>query len=249
MKKAILGLALLVLSSSAKAQTTTIRQVSGNCTIGGCASATLQDSETFSYSDYDPGYGNHSGFEVIFSFRGITYYGQGSAMNVICPSGTPVGYGCEDVQDINNSLNLGQLHFIEHLKVRCYRTGCVSSFNGGSVTLSNDNFEIPVIFDHDYNEPCYYLGTPCYDEAGTFSGQVGLAVLSTSDTIVALTSSDPSIQVPTSVTIPAGAFSANFLFNTSVVQTQTVVIITATFPDGTALSVTVTEEPSPSGGE
>jgi len=58
---------------------------------------------------------------------------------------------------------------------------------------------------------------------------------------VALKSSLPSVaQVPASVTVPSGALTANFSVGTTIVGSDTPVVITATYPFGTSVSTNIT---------
>ena len=65
------------------------------------------------------------------------------------------------------------------------------------------------------------------------------AAAPTGGVLVTLGSSDPSAQVPTSVTVPANAFSANFTITTSSVATATLVTITGSSNGTAQASLTV----------
>jgi hypothetical protein len=77
---------------------------------------------------------------------------------------------------------------------------------------------------------------------------VELAVKSITGTTVILKSSDPSINVPGTVTIAAGAFVADFTIKAAAIKyggLPTTGTIKAIFPDGHTVSLTVTDDPLP----
>ena len=226
MKKYIPRL-LVVLSVAvslfAQSGTTTLTQTTLSCGVFGCSNAKLQDAELFSYFiATDPYHGASH-----LTFRGQTYYDLTWTCGV---SGWP---GCGTSQTITG--NNAQYVVHETFQVHCSRTGCSTTNLSGSFTLNNEVFSV---------RPTTYGYTGPF----TGTGQVELAVKSTTDTIVTLTSSDPSITVPGTVTITAGAFVADFTLNDAAIpygNPATTGTITATFPDGYTANVTVTDNPLP----
>ena len=79
------------------------------------------------------------------------------------------------------------------------------------------------------------------------TGTVTLTAAPTSDVSVALSSSDTSATVPSSVTVKAGSTSATFGVNTSAVTNTTSVTITATY-NSSSKSATLTVNPASTGG-
>jgi len=65
---------------------------------------------------------------------------------------------------------------------------------------------------------------------------------------VQLFSGDPSVQVPSTLLIPAGQTSGTFLINTSAVATDTNVTIYAAYPSGVFVFTTLLVESNRSGG-
>jgi len=68
----------------------------------------------------------------------------------------------------------------------------------------------------------------------TVIGLINLSQPASVDDIVTLSSDNPAVQVPASITIPAKSFVVGFLATTSPVPSQTVVTVTATFNLGSA---------------
>ena len=83
--------------------------------------------------------------------------------------------------------------------------------------------------------------------SGSLNGTVRLASPATTDTTIALSSSDPAATVPNGVTIPQGAIAGGFFVNVVPVTTQTVVTISATAA-GVTKTATLTLIPVGGGG-
>ena len=231
---AALGLAALMPCTSwaqSTAPSTVLSQVSAqSCAVTGCINAKLSDGELFTFSDMLRYYGSYP-INGRLAFRGLNYdmTGQSSGYQVIDLSG-----------------NGGQFAVHEEFAVRCYR-GCTQTWLRGSLTVANEYIG---------TQPTNYgsSGYPAYTNISTGTGQVGLVSASQSDTLITLTSSDVTlIQVPSEVTILAGALDANFTI-TATAPTQpnsppdfspSTVVVTATFPDGQTASVSLLVTPLP----
>jgi hypothetical protein len=234
MKKHILRLLVMLsvaVSLFAQSGTTTMTQTTLTCRTFGCSNAKLQDGELFSYFIATDAYHGPS----HLTFRGQTYYDLTWTCGI---SGWP---SCGASQTITG--NNAQYVVHETFQLHCYRTGCSTTNLSGRFTLNNDVFSIrTTTFGGDTGYPNYAPGPL------TGTGQVELAVKSTTDTIVTLASSDASITVPGTVTITAGAFVADFTVNAVSIKNgnpATTATITATFPDGHTADVTVTDNPLP----
>jgi hypothetical protein len=234
MKKYLLRLPIMVsveVSLFAYSGTTTLKQTTLTCGTFGCSNAKLQDTELFSYSIATDAYHGPS----HLTFRGQTYY------DLTWTCGISKWPGCATSQTI--TANNGQYVVHETFQVHCFRTGCSTTNVSGSFTLNNDVFSIrPTTFGGDTGYPNYAPGPL------TGTGQAELAVKSITDTIVRLASSDPSITVPDTMTITAGAFIADFTVNAVGIKNgnpATTGTVTAMFPDGHTANVTVTDNPLP----
>src|SRR5579863_7819564 len=198
MKKYLLRMPIMLsvaMSLFANSGTTTLTQTTLGCSPFGCSNGKLQDGELFSYyiatsAYYGPSY---------LTFRGQTYY------DVTRTCGISQWPACAASQTI--TANNGQYVVHETFKMHCFRS-CVVTNLSGSLTLDNDVFNIrPTTFGGSGGYPSYGPGPL------TGTGQVELAIKSLTDTIVRLASTDPSITVPETVTITAGAFVADFTVN------------------------------------
>jgi hypothetical protein len=235
MKKYLVRLPIMLsvaVSLFAQSGTTTLTQTTLTCGTFGCSNAKLRDAELFSYFIASDAYHGAS----HLTFRGQTYY------DLTWTCGISRWPGCGPSQTI--TANNGQYVVHETFQLHCYRTGCSTTNLSGSFTLNDDVFSIrPTTFGGETGYPNYAPGPL------TGTGQVELAVKSTTDTIVTLESSnDPSITVPETVTITAGAFVADFTVNAVGIKygnPATTATITATFPDGHTANVTVTDNPLP----
>jgi hypothetical protein len=233
MKKYLLRLPLMLLIAVplfASTGTTTLAQTTHPCNPFGCTNAPLQDGELFSYYIATSAYYGPS----RLTFRGQTYY------DLTWTCGISQYPSCVASQTI--TANNGQYVVEETFQQHCFRT-CVTTNLSGSFTLNNDVFSLrPTSFGGQAGYPSYGPGPL------TGTGQVELAVKSLTDTIVTLASSDPSITVPETVTITAGAFIADFTVNAVGIKygnPATTGMIRATFPDGHTVNVSVTDNPLP----
>lgn len=233
MKKYLLRLPLVLSIAAplfASAGTTTLTQTTRPCSPFGCTNAPLEDGELFSYYIATSAYYGPS----HLTFRGQTYY------DLTWTCGISQYPGCVGSQTI--TANNGQYVVHETFQQHCFRS-CVTTNLAGSFTLNYDVFSMrPASFGGQAGYPSYGPGPL----AGT--GQVELAVKSLTDTIVTLVSTDPSITVPETVTITAGAFVADFTAAAVGIpygSRATAGMIMATFADGSTVNVTVTDNPLP----
>ncbi len=74
------------------------------------------------------------------------------------------------------------------------------------------------------------------------TGRVTVASAATTDQIFSLSSSNPAVSVPSTVTVPAGSVQAGFMINTSTVSAQTLVTISVS-GGGVTKSATLTLNP------
>jgi hypothetical protein len=234
MKKYLLRLPImlpLAMSLFANSGTTTLTQATLLCTTFGCSNAKLQDGELFSYYIATSAYSGPSHLTI----RGQTYY------DLTWTCGVSRWPSCGGSQII--TANNGQYVVDEAFQLHCSRTGCSTTNLSGRFTLSDNVFSIrPTTFGGSSGYP-YYGPGPL-----TGTGQVELAVKSLTDTIVRLASSDPSITVPDTVMITAGAFVADFTVDAVGIKygnLPTTGTITAMFPDGHTATLTVTDNPLP----
>ena len=234
MKKHILKLPLVLLISVplfAISGTTTLTQTQLSCSPFGCTNALLQDGELFTYYIATSAYYGSS----YLTFRGQTYY------DLTWTCGIAQYPGCVGSQTI--TANGGQYVVHETFERHCYFRSCSTTNLSGSLTLNNEIFSLkPTTFGGQAGYPSYGPGPL------TGTGQVELAVKSPTDTIVTLTSTDPSITVPQSVTITAGAFIADFTVSAVGIKygsPATAGTVVATFPNGQAVNVNVTDNPLP----
>jgi hypothetical protein len=233
MRKYFLRLPLMLLIPVplfASSGTTTLTQTALSCSPFSCTNGTLQDGELFSYyiatgAYYGPSY---------LKFRGQTYY------DLTWTCGISQYPGCVASQTI--TANNGQYVVHETFHQHCFRS-CITTNLSGSFTLNNEVFSLnPTSFGGQAGYPSYGAGPL------TGTGQVELAVKSPTDTIVTLTSSDPSITVPQTVTITAGSFIADFTVSAVGIKygnPATSGTIGVTFPDGFTVNVIVTDNPLP----
>lgn len=218
MKRAIAILGLALLPCLLKAQTTQLQQTAAgpNCHTYGCINTPLSDGELISWSN--------TSVSQKLSFRGLNYFmvAKQSGWPTIAVDLTSVGYE-------NNG-------FAVHTDFDsdCFR--CVLGWDDGYLQLNNE-----------------YVGsgTFLYGWNGSVNvtsgtGQVGLVTATPFDQAITLVSSDPAIlQVPGQVTILAGSLDADFTITATAptappLGNPTPVTVTATFPDGTAATMTVT---------
>ena len=234
MKNCLLRLPTMFLAAAslfAGSGAQTLTQTTRTCSTFSCGNAQLQDGELFSYTIATSAYAGPS----HLTFRGQTYY------DLTWTCGVSRWPNCGASQTI--TANNGQYVVQESFQLHCYRTGCTTTNLSGSLTLNNDVFSLkPTTFGGSAGYPSYGPGPL------TGAGQVELAVKSLTDTVVLLQCSDPSITVPVSVTITAGSFVADFTVSAAAIKygnPPTTGVITATFPDGSTVSVTVTDNPLP----
>lgn len=218
----ILGLALLPCLSRAQ-QSTTIAQASAgpNCHTYGCINTPLSDGA------HDLLTWANTSREQAFTFRGLTYLA--TAKQVINPDGS-LTVELSSTAFENNGLGVN--------------TDFAHNPRGGYGWKSG-------VFILDANANYVGSGTYLYGWNGSVdvtsgTGQVGLVTNTSFDQTVTLLSSNPNIlQVPVSVVIPAGAYDTNFTITATAPQAPplgapTPVTVTATFPDNTVATMTVT---------
>lgn len=234
MKNCLLKLPIMLsiaASLFASSGTTTLTQTTRPCSPFSCSNAPLRDGELFSYYIATSAYSGPS----HLTFRGQTYYD----LTWTCGVGGWPRCGASQTITANN----GQYIVQETFQLHCYRTGCVTTNLSGSFTLNNDVFSLrPVTFGGSAGYPSYGPGPL------TGTGQVELAVKSLTDTVVSLACGDPSITVPPTVTITAGAFVADFTVDAVGIKYGNLPAtgaITATFPDGHTVNIAVTDNPLP----
>lgn len=250
MKKLIVvGLGALLAASlfAQSTNTTTFTQTGGvGCHVTGCANAALNDGETFSFTDTLQYYGTYSILGKL-TFRAIGYSMSGQAS----------GY---QTIDLSNAQGFA-VH--EDYAVHCYR-GCSQTWKDGSLTIPKEYVGVQVdtsvlmytnvfgqVVQQYPNWPPTAFGGQVYRSSGYIEGplngtvQVGLASVSDVDVTVKLASSDPTFTVPSQITIPAGSLYANGSITAVTVGSGVVATITATFPDGTTSTITVTDDPGP----
>lgn len=233
MKKYLLLLPLMLLISVPlfASGATTLTQTGYGCSPFGCTNGTLQDGELFTYYIATGAYYGSS----YLTFRGRTYY------DLTWTCGIGQYPACVASQTI--TANHGQYVVQETFQRHCYFRSCTVTNLSGSFTINNEIFSLSTAsFGGQAGPPGYGPGPL------TGTGQVELAVKSLTDTVVTLTSSDPSITVPTTVTITAGSFVADFTVTAVGIKygkPGTTATVVATFPDGQTISVIVTDTPLP----
>jgi hypothetical protein len=106
------------------------------------------------------------------------------------------------------------------------------------LTLSG-SFVIEPVVPNQFN-----LGASSVTSGSSTTGQVYLSGPSPAGgAVVQLSSNNPAVTVPASMTIPAGWYEYTFPINTSAVSTATPVVITATF-NGGSMTATLTLNPA-----
>lgn len=218
---AIAVLGLLACSLSASAQTTTLTQTGPgtNCTTVGCINMPLDDLERLTWADTNS--------IQKFSFRGLDYFA--AAKRTTNPDGS-LSVDLDSALYENNGFTVHTLFDID-----CFR--CAEAWDNGKI-----------VFPTEY----VASGTFLYGWNGSINvtsgtGQVGFGVGQPVDSTIALLSSRPDLlQVPASVVIPQNQFYTPFTITATAPTAPaaplgaTPINVTATFPDGTVATMTVT---------
>lgn len=219
---AIAALLCIIGACMASAQTTQLKQTAAgpNCQVYGCINAPLSDLETFTFSDtlrylYD------QPINGKLAFRGLNYF----------MSGHSTGYLNIDLDASAYENNGFAVHELFHP-------------SRGNGNWQNGYLQL----DNEYvgSDPFLYGWNGAVNVASG-TGQVGVVTANMiQDQTVNLTSGDPNlIQVPVQVTIKAGSLDADFTITATAptappLGAPTPVTVTATFPDNTTATMTVT---------